>query len=380
VLLVALIPAGLRAFREDGGRRTASLAGLSMLLLSFGLTVSIQLSAWSIQFGSALLIPQGGGYLHWARPHLFPFLLSTQNGVIPWTPGLALGLGGLFLRGRSGDAYAERLRLGCCAAALLAIYACASVADWWGGISYGPRRLTSLTPLAALGLGLLLERLGARTRALLCAALVAWALVLAGVYVSGFDDLSAALLGRPGPWNATPAAYAGLRMDWADLWSFVTRGFTLRDRAGHLERALGAAALLAVLGALGWAWRVLQGNARLQRLALAMVGAWVAAAALLLPATVPSNEAPNAQWRTVACGGWRAASLPPLPKGTQDAAGVVLATHALYEGRREDFESWMRRVDGRQAPGSTREAVLAFLDEPEGRRLVAEVRRCPTAP
>ena len=165
LLVLGLVPAVLLAARTGGPDERRSRAwGLAIAGLAGAATVWIQLVAWRIQFGSWLLIPQGGAYMRWSEPQLAAFLLSTYHGLLPWMPGFALGLLGLGLSWvRASDPWEARLAGGLAVASAVAIYVSACPVDWWGGASFGPRRLASLTPVAALGLAAL-GRAGARTQ------------------------------------------------------------------------------------------------------------------------------------------------------------------------------------------------------------------------
>jgi hypothetical protein len=70
-----------------------------------------------------------------------------------WSPLLLLGFAGLWWFRHSG------LRKWIFVAIGLEIVVCAHLLDWWGGRSFGARRLVGVVPFAALGLGLAMQRL-----------------------------------------------------------------------------------------------------------------------------------------------------------------------------------------------------------------------------
>jgi hypothetical protein len=124
-----------------------------------------QMLFWQRIYGRPLLVPPGPDFLPWWKPHVLHLLFSTWNGVLPWSPILALGLVGLYLvRDRP-------LRLAAAAVVVLALYSSAILLDWWGGNACGPRRLTALVPLAVLGLAQLLS--GGRRRTVVVAIVLA---------------------------------------------------------------------------------------------------------------------------------------------------------------------------------------------------------------
>jgi hypothetical protein len=87
--------------------------------------------------------------VRWDDPYLSEILFSSRHGLFSWSPILlvaAFGLAG-FVRAH------PRRGLPLAAVALLVWYVNATVADWWGGGSFGARRFDSALPILALGLG-----------------------------------------------------------------------------------------------------------------------------------------------------------------------------------------------------------------------------------
>ena len=143
--LVVLVPAAWSSLRARDGLAPRRWRGLGLAALAFAAAVSCQLLAWRIQYDAWLVMPQGPAYMQWTRPALAAFLLSTYHGLVPWAPVFALGLLAAPFA-RLASVHARALRWGAALAVVLVVYACAAVADWWGGESYGPRRLASLSP------------------------------------------------------------------------------------------------------------------------------------------------------------------------------------------------------------------------------------------
>ena len=294
--------------------------------------MALQALAWRAQFSSWLLVPQGEGYVSWTAPHLGPFLLSTWNGVLPWAPGLALGLAlAPFLRPHSEAPGARALRSGLLLALLLALYVSATPRDWWGGASYGPRRLATLMPVAAIGLAGLLERLRPSVRPWLALPFFAWGVITSSAFLLHYDDLSVLLRGVPGPFNPRPAAvYEGLH--WVDRWGPVYTlkpGFTFTDAPGNVDRLWGLAACTVVVGLATGAWRLAMRSSRLRRTLLAGAAAWVVVCGAWLAFAVRPNGERNAWWRAVVRDEPRPSPAPPLPPGAVDAANFLGAVRAL---------------------------------------------------
>lgn len=122
-------------------------AHLFLVPVAFGL---FQLFVWWRLYGSSLL----GGVLRINRVHGFAFhplevLLSPRHGLLTWAPVVVLAILGLLLFLRRNFSLGLLLLLGCCGAILIN----SVFEDWWGSQSFGQRRLLSLTPIFALGLG-----------------------------------------------------------------------------------------------------------------------------------------------------------------------------------------------------------------------------------
>lgn len=98
-----------------------------------------QLAVWQVQYGSIFLVPyltrEGFNFL---QPHIFEVLFSPQNGLLLYSPILALGFWG-FKRSFS-------------LAILLELLIVSSWSTWWQGASYGGRMFVSSLPLFAFGI------------------------------------------------------------------------------------------------------------------------------------------------------------------------------------------------------------------------------------
>jgi hypothetical protein len=108
-----------------------------------------QLSSWNRIFGRPFIgVPLGPDYVRWDDPFLSEILFSSRHGLFSWSPILLVAASGLlgFVRAH------PRRGLPLAAVALLVWYVNSTVADWWGGGSYGARRFDSALPILALGL------------------------------------------------------------------------------------------------------------------------------------------------------------------------------------------------------------------------------------
>jgi hypothetical protein len=108
-----------------------------------------QLLSWNAIFGRFYIgVPLGADYVRWDDPFLTEILFSSRHGLFSWSPILlvsTLGLAG-FVRAH------PRRGLPLALVALLVWYVNATVADWWGGGSFGARRFDSALPILSLGL------------------------------------------------------------------------------------------------------------------------------------------------------------------------------------------------------------------------------------
>jgi len=120
-------------------------------------------------------------------------LLSPSRGLLVFSPLLALGLAGAVAAARrASPAPLRALAAGVLAVTLVE----ARWFDWWGGWSYGPRRLSDLAPLlAVLAAPLMAWALSARWRRAAVAGLLGWAVALQALGAFAYDVEG---------WNARP--------------------------------------------------------------------------------------------------------------------------------------------------------------------------------
>lgn len=133
-------------------------------------------------YGGAFVVKGAGSSLDPTHPELLGVLFSARNGLFSHHPLLLVGLAGFAWLLASRPAEVPRWFLWTLLAAFLVqVWVNASTYDWWGGHSFGQRRLLSSLPLFALGLAFLLEKVRRRsgdrfTRPVLATAAVTVAL------------------------------------------------------------------------------------------------------------------------------------------------------------------------------------------------------------
>lgn len=325
-----LVPARrlLRASRAGAGvsvGRALALGGA--VAAGFAVIAGLQFHAWGIERAQLFAMPQGPGYLNLARPELVRFLFSGLSGLLPWSPLVLLCLIGLLLPWRL------RLPRVWAAVALLVlaaeIYLNACVTDWWGGASYGARRMTSTLPFLALGLANLARQRPAKSAwasRVLPALLVVvclWGTVTAQLYRSGVQDLGPVFLGRPSA--GTDSTQAGL-LDPDSARRSLRFPLSLRvpnylESSPLLGRLLALAAMAALL-ALALTAASGRPRRRPERADSAPAGRGLAAAALAVLALAtafhlrlatgpPPDTVERASWRKFA-----GAAVGPTPDHT----------------------------------------------------------------
>lgn len=140
-----------------------------------------QLVAWKSVYGAWLTTPQGPGFMWWTHPALAETLLSSRNGLFPWSPLYALAAIGLLI----AAVRAPRLGLALIAGTLLQAWVNGAVWDWWAGGSFGGRRFDSTFVAFAVGLAALVVWPAGERRIWLRRAGVAAAYALAVLLAAG---------------------------------------------------------------------------------------------------------------------------------------------------------------------------------------------------
>jgi len=153
-LALYAVPIGLLMVRR---RQWRDLLALTLGFLAFAWHL---LYTWNWMFGSPLVIPaeaRGQAGFLGLPVHLLKVLFSNERGLFVWSPLSLLATMGLVSLARS-----HRRR----SAVLLGMIALQAlmnggVVDWWGGWSFGMRRMTELYPVFVVGLVVFLDRVPA---------------------------------------------------------------------------------------------------------------------------------------------------------------------------------------------------------------------------
>jgi hypothetical protein len=140
--------------KAPGGPRGAGrlLPCLGAAFAGFLLIASIQLVTWQYFHARPLIRYPRSAIGFWPEG-LWGTFVSARHGLFIWTPIIILAVAGLFRLFRRDR---ELASVSIATVALLAASNC-TIFDWWGGASFGMRRLISATPLFVLGLSVLFD-------------------------------------------------------------------------------------------------------------------------------------------------------------------------------------------------------------------------------
>ena len=153
-LALYAVPIGLLMIRR---RQWRDLLALTLGFLAFAWHL---LYTWNWMFGSPLVIPaEARGHAGFLGPpvHLLKVLFSNERGLFVWSPLSLLATMGLVSLARS------HRRRSAVFLGMIALQALMNggVVDWWGGWSFGMRRMTELYPVFVIGLVVFLDRVPA---------------------------------------------------------------------------------------------------------------------------------------------------------------------------------------------------------------------------
>jgi hypothetical protein len=162
ILLFSLGLIATRLLPRQGRISLPSLASYTAVLLAGLLPIPL---LNQFLYGSPFAVPQGTDFLRWADPQIVQVLFSARNGLFSHHPVLLLGLVGFavflfrLIKSRERD---QAVFLGLMFAAFVCqVYINSTARDWWGGESFGQRRLISSFPLFVFGLAFLIQQLDA---------------------------------------------------------------------------------------------------------------------------------------------------------------------------------------------------------------------------
>jgi hypothetical protein len=183
-------------FHVSRNERWRYLKGSGIGVFITLIMVSLQSAAWYKQFRVLLHIPQGSEYVQWASPQWVPLLFSGYHGLFIWSPVVVIAIIGLVRASVGNRGLWRWFMVGSLLTIAATVYVNACVLDWWGGWSYGTRRVCSLVPLFALGTFDFMKSLNKKIAVILLILVGLWAYFTFTCYQNRIDDLSVPILGK----------------------------------------------------------------------------------------------------------------------------------------------------------------------------------------
>lgn len=188
-LLSAIILISYKIFKEKSFRNYIK----PILFSAFVCFVFIlpQLFMWKHLFGTWIAVPQGSSFFNLSNPHLWLFLFSSYHGMFIIHPMIILSLFGLFYLFRRYPVLVISLFV----VLFIQVYLNAGLHDWYGGGSFGARRMVSSFFIFALGFSALLKNIFSRKIMLIFFSLVVFTgmffnVLLMMAYAKGFIPLN----------------------------------------------------------------------------------------------------------------------------------------------------------------------------------------------
>jgi hypothetical protein len=188
-LIIPLIDMGVNVVRIGSSSQkhmTRALIHGGVFISIVMLLFTLQMLAWRQLYGHWLTVPMGSDAMRWFAPALLEVLFSARNGLLAWTPLVAVSVVGLVALYR----HEPHLAVGLTIALLAQWWVNASVADWWGGSAFGSRRFIDSSVVFALGLAGVLHwmqrrRAGQALELLVLTIAIGWNLALWSQYTIG---------------------------------------------------------------------------------------------------------------------------------------------------------------------------------------------------
>jgi hypothetical protein len=207
---VTLLSDASRSLREGRSPDRSLWIRSVALFAGFAALYWIQLYIYRSLYGRLWLTPQGTHFMQFGHSHPFLVLFAARAGLLYWTPLMWLGFLGLIPLVRRPDHRWLALPVACWIA--LEIYLNAAAMDWYGGWTYGQRRLTSLVGPFVLTTAVLIDRIGSWVTlkpSRVAAALTAgWVAPAVAIGLGASNAFTAGLVPGDAPTQA-PSLYSG---------------------------------------------------------------------------------------------------------------------------------------------------------------------------
>lgn len=297
---------------ESGGNALLRrrIAGLVIAVVSAVLAVAVQCAVWKLHYGAWIDRPVDENFMNWSMPQAIPFLFSGYHGLIPWAPGIVIGWLGLVLMGFfNRDRVMRWLAWSFAAGMLVQVYVCASTWDWWGGSSYGPRRMTFLLAPVAIGWTFIIRKIPKFWSILLALLAVGWGLFTVCSFYEGVDDLTLLFTARPDAWRPlarepVPEGMAAERWQhWKNAYyKRLKSDFRLTEDKRLSHQRQGTLILAGLMAGAALLVRLLARNRRARLAVLAGVTVYLGFVLTYMLIVFPSNLPWHRHWAAVVRG------------------------------------------------------------------------------
>ncbi len=349
------------------------------VVLSFFSVITIQYSFFYIQYGEWFLRTHEKHFMHWSQPHIRSFLFSSYNGLLPWAPVFAIGLIGIYFSlWKPMPVGKKRLLIGLTASIPIAIYISACPFDWWGGSSYGPRRLSSLTPMAGLGLACVLTNMKTRHRVLFVFLSSVWAIVTLSAHRYYNYDLSLLFFGKPDPFKSGEQIFFAHAGRWETPFEAFSQGvakilshrFTLVSKAHTWDYFQGALIIFSILLISSVCLKCWERFRWGRNIIVASFSLWTVVVLFWALVFAPSNTTWNSDWQNTLEGKIDEWDEGEFPRGFVESASVIGAVRAAYLGDFTVFMHYIGNIDF-NATSIDWQVITEFVNEPQQREFIS---------
>lgn len=141
----------------NGRKNIQRVAVAGIFWASFFIIALPQFAVWKHLYGTWIALPQGAGFFELNAPNFSDFLFSGFHGMFITHPLLLAGVLGIIF-----SVSKKKLRMFAILSLIalaLQIYLNAGLADWFGGASFGARRMVSALPFLAFGFAYAFDRI-----------------------------------------------------------------------------------------------------------------------------------------------------------------------------------------------------------------------------
>lgn len=156
-------------------RKKAKISHFFIFLVPILTAVFLQIIFFKVLYGSFFVIPQGSGFLTF-NFKIFQFLFSGYHGLFFWHPIFLLGVIGLVLSYKKDKFLFYVLSIPLMGQALIN----SGLSDWFGGSSFGSRRMVGSLFIFAYGLAFLFDFVKNKSKKICSKVLVAVLIILSG--------------------------------------------------------------------------------------------------------------------------------------------------------------------------------------------------------